>query len=139
MSRRRKPKKHNVILQKGKFYNVHDGSAKGHPGRIEEVDYKNDRFISVTTHSLTKDEYEQKKANNTFRKDYKELKHRTSKDVYKSFINKRPFEGSRDDYGDKEYLDMSFDKEDEMEIEKVRARKPRLGYWYKKKIKKAFK
>ena len=58
---RRKPKKHNVILQKGKFYNVHDGSAKGHPGRIEEVDYKNDRFISVTTHSLTKDEYKQKR------------------------------------------------------------------------------
>ena len=36
MSRKRKkPKKHTTILEVGSFYNVHDGSKKGHPGRIE--------------------------------------------------------------------------------------------------------
>lgn len=136
MSRKRKkPKKHTLVLEQGKFYNVHDGSKKGHPGRIEKADYQNDTYLSVTTHSLTKEEYKQKKADNSFRKDFIELNERTSKDVYKSFLHKRPFIGTRDDYGDVEYPNMVIDKTDKDKIKKVKSRKPRRGFWYKRRKK----
>ena len=131
--KRKKPKNHKIILEEGKFYNVHDGSNKGHPGRIEKADYENDIYYSITTHSLTEDEYNKKKANNLFRKDFIELSVPTSIDVYKSFINKRAFIGTRSDYGDKESPDMMFNEKDFAKIEKVKSRNPRLGYWFKKK------
>lgn len=136
--KRKKPKNHLIVLKEGRFYNVHDGSRKGHPGRIEIADYINNVFFSITTHSLTEDEYMQRKANSSFRKDYIELSVPTSQDVYKSYINKRPFIGTRDDFGDKEYLDMAFNREDEKKIDKVKKKKPRQGYWFKRKKIKAF-
>lgn len=136
---RKKPKKHRVRLISGKFYNVHDGSVRGHPGRIEKADYGNDEYISITTHSLTKEEYEKKKAEKSLRKDFVELKERTSKDVYKSFAHKRPFIGTRDDYGENEYPNMSFSPKDKATIQQIKSKTPRLGYWYKRKNKKAFK
>ena len=137
--KRKRPKNHKIILEEGKFYNVHEGSKTGHTGRIEKADYINDEYLCITTHSLTKEEYEEKKKNNTFRKDYVELEVSTSKSVYKSLINKRPFLGGRDDYGDKEFSDMSISKKDSKKVQYVLARTPRLGYWYKRRNKKAFK
>lgn len=135
--RRKKVKKHKIVLEIGKFYNVHEGSAKGHPGRIEKADYSKNEFLSVTTHSLSEHEYNEKKVNKTFRKDFLELKSATTEDVFKSFIHRRPFLGTRDDYGEKEYPNMSFSEKDTNKIEKVKTRKPRIGYWLKRK-KKAF-
>lgn len=126
--KRKKPKTINGELKVGNFYNVHDGSSSGHPGRIEIANPKNDTYISVTTRSLTEGEYNKKK----FRKDYKELKTTTSKDVYKSLIHRRPFKGSKFDYG-KEYPNLKIGKNDEETVKSVMRGNPRLGYWYKKK------
>ena len=131
MSRKRKkPKLINAQLKVGSFYNTHDGSKQGHPGRIEIVDQQNDIYISVTTRSLSKEEFDKGK----FRKDYKELKFPTSNDIYKSLVHRRPFKGSRFDYG-KEYPNLKIDKRDEKTIKSVLSKNPRLGYWYKKRKK----
>ena len=133
MSRKRKkPKRHLIELEVGKFYNVHDGSNSGPPGRIEYANKQEDIYISITTGSMTEKEYLSK----PFRKDYKELTHTTTSSVFKSFIHKRPFKGSRDDYGETEYCDMHFHKSDHSIIRIVLKRKPRLGYWLKQKNKK---
>ena len=42
------------------------------------------------------------------RKGYYKLKHATDSNVEISLIKKRPFIGDRNDYGEKEYPDMSF-------------------------------
>ena len=61
----------------------------------------------------------------------------TDDNVDISLVKKRPFIGDRDDYGDKEYPDMSF-KEIDMEIiVQVQKKNPILGKYYKRrKIKK---
>ena len=127
--RKRKPKKHTLELMRGCFYNVHEGSRTGHPGRIEIVDRRNDIYVSVTTRSLTKEEY----LKNKKRKDYVPLSRPTTKDVYKSYIHKRPFKGSRDDYGDVEYKNMTISETDEHLVKQALKRNPRLGRWYKNK------
>ena len=129
--KRRKPKPHTIILEKGKFYNVHEGSRTGHPGRIENADYQNDTYLSVTTGSMTEDEFKTKQR----RKDYYDLTHRTSSTVFKSFINRRPFIGNRDDYGDKEFTDMAIHPNDEKVVKRVLKNTPRKGFWYKKRKK----
>ena len=130
--KKRRPKPHTLILEVGKFYNAHDRSNKGHPCRIEMADYKNDLYLSITTGSLTEEECK----NGIKRKDYYEMSHKTSNNVYKSLINKRPFLGTRDDYGDKEFEDMSIHFSDEPIVIKVLKKTPRQGYWLKKKNKK---
>ena len=129
---RNKPKNHNIKLEVGEFYNVHDGSVAGHPGRIESADEKNDVFISTTTGSKSKEEYEK----NPIRKNHEELTQPTDKKVFKSYVHKKPFKGARDDYGDKHYSDMKYHPNDLERIKRVLKRKPRLGYWFKRKNKK---
>ena len=129
--RRKKIKRHETKLEIGKFYNVHDGSINGHPGRIEKIDEINDIFVSTTTGSMSKEEYER----NPIRNNHEELIHSTDNKVYKSFINKKPFIGSRDDYGDKQYPDMKYHKDDLPKVDRVLKRKPRFGYWYKRRQK----
>ena len=131
--KRKKPKKHNIQLEVGHFYNVHDGSPKGHPGEIVEVNEFKNEFLSVTTHSLTNEEYNEKQKNDSFRKDFKELKQPTTQDVYKSFVHRRPFLGTRDDYGDIEYQNMEFEPEDIELINEIKKKTPRIGYWLKRK------
>ena len=118
-------------MEIGKFYNVHDGSVGGHPGRIEVADVENGVFVSTTTGSMSKDEYEK----NPIRRNQEELAHPTDNMVFQSFINKKPFIGTRDDYGDKAYSDMKYHKDDIPKVKRVLKRKPRLGYWYKRKKK----
>ena len=43
-----------------------------------------------------------------------------------SYINKRPFEGTRKDFGDKKLLGLSFSKEDLNIINEVKHRRPKL-------------
>ena len=130
---KKKPKISGITLEAGKFYNVHDGSAHGHPGRIEFADKENDIYISITTRSLTKEEYESGK----IRKDYIELSVPTSPDVYKSLVHRRPFKGSRLDYGNVEFPNLKFGIVDEIKIQIIKNKNPRLGKWFKNK--KAFK
>lgn len=125
--KRKKPKAQNIELLEGEFYNVHDGSYSGHPGRIEKADKLNDIYLSTTTGSMNKEEYSKNKT----RKNHIELKHPTDKKVYKSFINKKPFIGTRNDYGNKHYPDMKYHKDDIKTVEKIKKKKPREGYWYK--------
>ncbi len=72
------------------------------------------------------------------RKGFYKLKHPTDQNVVISLVKKRPFVGDRNDYGEKEYPDMSFDDEDMYLIIKVQNSNPIYGSYYKmrKKIKK---
>lgn len=110
----------------GHFYNAHDRSGTGHPGRVEIIDQENDIYISITTRSLTKEEYEK----GDWKNHYLELKIPTSSDVYKSVVNKRPFLGSRYDYGNIEFTNLEISVIDEEVIKIVLNNNPRLGYWY---------
>ena len=58
------------------------------------------------------------------RKGYYKLEHTTDSNVEISLIKKRPFIGDRDDYGEKEYADMSFDDEDMYLIIRVQNNNP---------------
>ena len=127
--KKKKPKISNTKLEVGKFYNVHDQSEKGHPGRIEKADEINDQYLAVTTRSLTKEEYKSGK----WKKQYVELNVPTSKDVYKSILHKKPFKGSRLDFGNKEFTNLKIHKTDEKKVAQIKNKKPRLGVWFKKK------
>ena len=133
MSRKRKkPKKHKIKLVIGGYYNVHDGSPSGHPGQIADANYEDDIYLCVTLGSLTK----KKKKNGTKRKDFLFLSVKTSTDVYKSLINKRPFLGTRDDYGDVEYINIKISEKDYNIVKDVLTKKPRIGFWLKQRNKK---
>ena len=58
------------------------------------------------------------------------------KGVQQSYVNKRPFEGTRKDYGDRELLGLVFDPSDSEEIEMIKTRKPRQTRRAKEKYKK---
>jgi hypothetical protein len=50
-------------------------------------------------------------------------------------IKKRPFAGDRNDYGEKEYMDMSFNNEDLYLFVEVQNNNPIYGKYYKKRRK----
>lgn len=50
----------------------------------------------------------------------------TQKGISQSYVKKRPFEGTRKDYGDHEVIGVSFHPDDQDIIEDVKKRKPRL-------------
>lgn len=122
--KRRKPKPHTIQLEVGKIYNVHDGSPSGHTGQIAEANPKEDIYLCVTLGSLSEEEVK----NKVFRKDYIVLSHTTSKDVFRSLIHRRPFLGSRDDYGDIEYLEIKINEEDYKIVKNILKKKPRIGF-----------
>ena len=129
-----KKRKHKIKLTIGKFYRVLDGSPGGHPGQIYNINQNENIFYAVVTGSMTFEEFQKL----GLRKGYIRLNCPTDDKVDISLIKKRPFIGERDDYGDKEYEDMSF-KEIDMEIViQVQKKNPILGKYYKsrRKIKK---
>ena len=131
MSKRRK---HKIKLTIGKFYRVQDGSPGGHPGQIYNIDQGEKSFYAVVTGSMTFEEFQKL----GLRKGYIKLNIPTDNNVDISLVKKRPFVGERDDYGDKEYPDMSF-KEIDMEIilQIQKKKNPIFGKYYKRrKIKK---
>ena len=77
-----------------------------------------------------------KKIVTTKRKDFLFLSVKTSTDVYKSLINKRPFLGTRDDYGDVEYINIKISEKDYNIVKDVLTKKPRIGFWLKQRNKK---
>lgn len=130
----KKKRKHKIMLEIGKFYRVLDGSPGGHPGQIFKIDNKDKSFYATITGSMSEEEF--KKLG--LRKGYYRLKHATDRNVDISLLKKRPFVGDRNDYGEKEYKDMSFDAEDMYLIIDVQNNNPVYGSYYKnrKKIKK---
>lgn len=127
----KKKRNHKVILEIGKFYRVLDGSPGGHHGQIFKIDYGDKTYHAIITGSMSKEEF----SKNGMRKGYFKLKHATDNRVDISLIRKRPFIGDRNDYGEKEYEDMSFNKEDMFLIVKVQNGTPIFGAYYKKRKK----
>lgn len=130
-----KKRKHKIRLQVGRFYRVLDGSPGGHPGQIFKIDTYDKSFFAVVTGSMSYEEFEKL----GLRKGYVRLKHPTDDKVEISLIRKRPFVGERDDFGDKEYQDMSFNIADITIILEVQKKNPIQGSYYKrrKRIKKS--
>ena len=128
---RKKKRKHKMMLELGKFYRVLDGSPGGHPGQIYKIDNEDKAFYSIVTGSMSKEEFNKL----GLRKGYYKLEHATDSNVDISLIKKRPFIGDRDDYGEKEYVDMSFNYEDMYLIIRVQNSNPIYGSYYKKRKK----
>ena len=127
----KKKRKHKIMLEIGKFYRVLDGSPGGHPGQIYKIDNEEKAFYAIVTGSMSKEEFNKL----GLRKGYYKLEHATDSNVEISLIKKRPFIGDRDDYGEKEYADMSFDYEDMYLIIRVQNNNPIYGSYYKKRKK----
>ena len=130
MSKRRK---HRIKLTIGKFYRVLDGSPGGHPGKIYDYDQNEKAFFAIVTGSMSFEEFQKL----GLRKGYIKLSSPTDGKVDISLVKKRPFVGNRDDYGDKEYPDMSFKEIDMQIIIQIQKKRPIYGKCYKRrKIKK---
>ena len=127
----KKKRKHKIKLEIGRFYRVLDGSRGGHPGQIFKYDSEEKAFHSVLTGSMSIDEF----TKYGMRKGYCRLKHTTDNRVDISLVRKRPFIGDRNDYGEKEYSDMSFDEEDMFLIIGIQNNNPIYGSYYKKRKK----
>ena len=125
----KKKRKHKIVLKIGKFYRVLDGSPGGHPGQIYQIDNEDKAFYAIVTGSMSKDEFSRL----GLRKGFYRLKHPTDKNVDISLVKKRPFVGDRNDYGEKEYIDMTFDDEDMFLIIKIQSNNPIKGSYYKKR------
>ena len=111
--------KRNIKLKIGRFYNVRDGSDKGHPGRIFNINYKNGEYDSIVTET-------------TYRKGLIPI-NPTDNRVKHSYIKPNPFRGTRNDYGNKEYTDMKFDNDALKKSSKVKNKPFVFGHHYKKK------
>lgn len=131
----KKKRKHKIMLRVGGFYRVIDGSPGGHPGQIFKIDKKDRAFYCILTGSMSNEEYRKF----GLRKGYLRLKHTTDNNVEISLVRKRPFVGDRDDYGEKEFPDMTFKDDDTKIIISIQNKNPIYGPYYKKrkKIKKA--
>lgn len=127
----KKRRKHKITLEIGKFYRVQDGSPGGHPGQIFRIDKEDKAFYAIVTGSMSEEEFKRL----GLRKGYIKLKHPTDKNVDISLIKKRPFVGDRNDYGEKEYDDMSFGNEDLYLIIEIQNNNPIYGKYYKKRKK----
>ena len=102
-------KKRKIKLEIDKFYYAYGGKA--HPACIfEKTDIGTYKSIKTGT---------------TDGKSMIEIKP-TQIGTEHSYINNRPFEGTRRDYGDKELLGIAFDESDFDTINKVKTRKPKL-------------
>ena len=127
----KKKRRHKIVLEIGKFYRVLDGSPGGHPGQIFKIDKEEKAFYAIITGSMSKEEFNKL----GLRKGYYKLEHATDNNVDISLIKKRPFIGDRDDYGEKEYGDMSFNNADMYLIIRAQNSNPIYGSYYKKRKK----
>lgn len=127
----KKKRKHKITLEIGKFYRVLDGSPGRHPGQIYKIDNEDKPFYAIITGSMSEDEFKRL----GLRKGYYKLKHPTDQNVEISLVKKRPFVGDRNDYGEKEYPDISFDDEDMYLIIKVKDSNPIYVSYIKKRKK----
>ncbi len=101
--------KKKTKLEIGKFYYIFGG--KPHPAQIYEIDKKYKTYKSIKTGT-------------TKRSDMTPIKP-IQNGYEKSFVHKRPVEGVRSDYGDRELVGLAFDPSDESTINTIKQRKPK--------------
>ena len=106
-------------LELGKFYMAYGGNS--HPAKIYE--------------KTARGTYKSFKTGTTPNKDMIKIKP-IQKGYKASFVHKRPFEGVRHDYGDKELFGLEFHPSDKETLEEIKNRKPRLSKGAKKAYKK---
>ena len=99
--------KKQIQLEIGKFYYAYGGGM--HPAQIYEIDSQHGTYKSIKTGT-------------TQGKDMIMVKP-IQEGLNKSFIHKRPFEGTRADYGNKELLGLEFNPDDSLIIEEIKKRK----------------
>ena len=114
-------KKGKTKIKLGKFYNVRDGSPKGHPGYIFNINRQIGEYDAIITET-------------TYKKGLIPIR-ATDNNVSKSYIKPHPFRGTRNDYGEKVYEDMHFDADAYTKAESVKKKQYIFGSHYKKKHK----
>ena len=92
----------------GKFYMAYGGHQ--HPSLVFAYDSKHNTYLSF-------------KFGTTPGKQLVEI-HSIQNGVSKSYVHKRPFEGTRKDYGNKELLGLSINEKDYKELELIKQREP---------------
>lgn len=102
MSRRR------IKLEIGKFYYLYWGSQ--HPAYIFLIDKNHKTYFSIKTGTTRK-------------KGMKRIKP-ISPNHKNNYVHKRPIEGTKKDYGNKELKGLNFDKDDREIIEQIKKEKP---------------
>ena len=106
-------------LELNKFYIAYGGNS--HPAKIYEK-------TAIGT-------YKSIKTGTTPSKDMVKIKP-IQKGYMSSYVHKRPFEGTKKDYGDKELLGLKFDPSDNKTLEEIKQRKSKLTKSAKKAYKK---
>ncbi len=99
------------------FYKAYGGTA--HPAQIFLYDKNHKTYISI-------------KFGTTKRRHMTKI-HPIQKGYSESYVRNRPFEGTKEDYGDEELLGLSLDPRD---VELIEARKPDCSRKAKKRYKK---
>ena len=100
--------KHKTKLIIGKFYLIFVG--RPHPSIIYLYDSKHKTYLSIKF--------------GTSRGKHMTAVHPIQKDGKEQYVNNRPFEGTRSDYGDKELVDLKIDERDSTVIEEIKKKKP---------------
>ena len=110
-------KKSKLII--GRFYLIYGGIP--HPSQVYMYDSKHKTYLSIKF-GTTKGKHMRKI--HPIQKGYKE-----------GFVNNRPFEGIRSDYGDREIEGMKVDEKDKAIIESIKQEKPKQTKGAKKRYK----
>ena len=115
--------KHIKNIEVGKFYYIHDGSKSGHPGFIVWKNDEKNRYLVIRTDSDKPGDIPKKDRGV---KHITELKHRTSKNVAKSYLRNRPMICRRKDIG-KIMSDLAIYNDDMEIVKNISKRKPELS------------
>lgn len=114
------PKK-KIELQVGNFYTIYGGGS--HPSLIYEEDKNHKTYISL-------------KFGTSNGKHMVEI-HPIQEGYEKGFVHSRPFEGTRNDYGNYVLIGLYIDPRDESIIEKIKKKTPHRTKNAKKRYKKS--
>ena len=112
-------KKNKLVI--GKFYLIYGGSP--HPAQIFMIDTKHKTFLSI-------------KFGTTQGKHMVRIHPIQKGRGNEQYAHKRPFEGVRSDYSDKEMLGFAVDDKDYQIIEEIKKRNPMKTSKAKKRYKK---
>ena len=110
-------KKTKIII--GRFYLIYGGIP--HPSQVFMYDSKHKTYLSI-------------KFGTTKGKHMVRI-HPIKKGYKQAFVHKRPFEGTRSDYGDRELVGMSVNEKDMATIESIKKEKQKQSKNAKKRYK----
>lgn len=98
-------------IEIGKYYLIHDGSEKGHPGLVVWKDDDANLYLLIKFGSTGND-------NNTL------LPHKISEDVENNYVYKRPFLAKRKDVGKEWIFDYGINDEDKTLLDGIAYNNP---------------